>query len=150
MNSFIDIDKDFKEAIGGFVIEFSLLEFNLAELCLLTKEKVIINYLELNLSEKREEVKNIIKKRAPKLEDKWNIINSKIGMLNEERRYIVHGFINYSLSEKQKTFVPKKNIIKNQIFTVKKINKMTKEIMELNTGKNGLGGSFYIEFKNSL
>lgn len=154
---YFENDRNFKEAIGDFIIDFSELEFGLVELCSLIdfdlrkKEETYLKYMGFQFEKKKECLTEFIKENIPDLINIWDSLNEIIGRINHERRFIVHGVMRYYLpNESISTIIKVKNKpIKNEI-TIDKINKLTKQIHELNFGQNGICGEFNILFKTNV
>jgi len=93
--------KDFKEAIGSFIIAFSELEFGLVFLCCMTefdvrqKDKYITKYLGFAFEKKVEHLTKFIDEHLSEIKPTWDKIKNEIGVLNRERRFIVHGVMSY-------------------------------------------------------
>lgn len=153
MNDIFENDKKFKEAIGAFIIAFSELEFGLAILCTLTefdprnKDRFLSKYIGYSFEQKRKTLSDYIKKELSEIENIWNKINTDIGQINRERRFIAHGFMTYSLpNENISTFVKEKGDIVKQRQSVEKIEDLTKTLHEINAGRNGVNGEFHTQF----
>lgn len=146
-------DKDFKEAIGSFVIAFSELEFGLVFLCSMTefdirkKEEYITKYLGFAFEKKVKHLTEFINEQMIELKPIWNILNSEIGQLNRERRFLVHGFMGYSLPhETITTHIKENGVLTQKRHTLKEIKDLTNKIQQLKTGENGINGEFHILF----
>lgn len=146
-------DKDFKEAIGSFVIAFSELEFGLVFLCSMTefdirkKEEYITKYLGFSFEKKQKHITEFINEQLIELKQTWDILNYEIGQLNRERRFLVHGFMGYSLPrETITTHIKEKGELTTKVHTLKEIKDLTKRIQILKTGENGINGEFHILF----
>lgn len=152
MNDIFGNDLKFKEAIGEFIIAFSELEFGLAILCTLTefnpRQKNIFFLKHLGYSfEQRNTLNDFIKKELPEIQKIWSKINTDIGQINRERRFITHGFMTYSLpNENISTYVRERGKVVEQKQAVEKIKDLTKRIYEINTGSNGVNGEFHTQF----
>jgi hypothetical protein len=153
MNDIFENDRKFKEAIGAFIIAFSELEFGLAILCTLTefdprhKDKFLSKYIGYSFEQKRNTLSDFIKKELTEIEKIWCKINTDIGQINRERRFIAHGFMTYSLpNENISTYVKEKGKIVEQKQSIEKIEGLTKTLNEINTGRNGINGEFHTQF----
>src|ERR1700730_14611536 len=108
MNDIFQKDKDFKDAIGAFIIAFSELEFGLAFLCSFTEldlpnnEQYVRKYLGYSFPEKSKVITTYINDNLSEIKPIWDSQQLKISLLNRERKFLVHGFMAYSL--------PKENI----------------------------------------
>lgn len=147
-------DQLFKEAVGEFVINFSELESGIADLCWLFKPAEFENKLEvltMDLSKKRKVLTKLITQLSnQEIEKIWSKLNSKIGELNEYRRHVIHGIYSYYIpNDKIKSEIPLKNKSMSNQFTISKINQLSMKLMDLNTGKNGLNGEFYLKLKKA-
>lgn len=146
-------DREFKEAVGAFVIAFSELEFGLAFLCSMTdfdlfnREYYLKKYIGMSLEQKRSVITDFVKEQMPELAKVWKGLNSKIGELNRDRRYIAHGFMSYSIpKESISTYIRERGSITERLLTTEEIKELTKELYILNTGENGINGEFHILF----
>lgn len=146
-------DKNFKEAIGSFIIAFSELEFGLVFLCAMTefdirqKDNYITKYLGFTFEKKVQHLSTFIEESLTEIKPIWDILKSEIGQLNRERRFLVHGFMSYSLPHETITTHVKESgkvITKNQ--TLEEIKNLTKRLHHLNTGENGINGEFHTLF----
>lgn len=96
-------NKDFKEAIGAFIIGFSELEYGLVLLCSMTETDIrssdyyVSEYLGKPLETKRNRLTSYINEHLLELKDIWCKVNQEIGQLNRERRFLAHGFTTYYL-----------------------------------------------------
>lgn len=153
MRDLYENDRKFKEAIGAFMISFSELEFGLAILCTLTefdprtKDKYLPKFIGLSFERKRNIITDFIKERLPILQEIWEKINSNIGQINRERRFIAHGILSYSLPNEQiRSYIKEKgNIVENKL-SIEQIDELTAKLHEINTGKNGVNGEFHTNF----
>lgn len=146
-------DKNFKEAIGSFIIAFSELEFGLVFLCAMTefdirqKDNYITKYLGFTFEKKVQHLSTFIEEYLTEINPIWDILKSEIGQLNRERRFLVHGFMSYSLPHETITTHVKESgkvITKNQ--TLEEIRNFTHRLHHLNTGENGINGEFHTLF----
>jgi hypothetical protein len=83
----------------------------------------------------------------PEFSLRWDSINSKLGQINQNRRFLVHGigrtnFYHHSV----KAFVPRKESYDLKEFSVDDIKDLSNQISHLLTGKDGLSGDFLIDF----
>jgi len=146
-------DKDFKEAIGAFIIAFSELEFGLAFLCSMTefdlrqKDKYILKYLGYSFKEKIQHLTDFINEHMAEIQPTWDKIKNEVGQLNRERRFLVHGFMSYSLpKETITTYVKESQQITTKKQTLEDIISYTNKLHHLNTGENGINGEFHTLF----
>lgn len=146
-------DKNFKEAIGSFIIAFSELEFGLVFLCAMTefdlrqKDKYITKYLGFAFEKKVEHLSTFIEEHLTEIKPTWDILKSEIGQLNRERRFLVHGFMSYSLPhETITTHVKESGKVITENKTLEEIKNFTNRLHHLNTGENGINGEFYTLF----
>jgi hypothetical protein len=153
MNNFIEKDKEFKEALGSFMIAFSELEYGLVILCTLTefdlrkKDLSYLKYLGYTLELKVKTITEFINDNLPDLKSIWDLIKINIGNVNRERRFLVHGFHNYYLpNENISTRIKENGKIVEKKQSAIEIKKLAKEIQHINTGTNGINGQFYIFF----
>jgi len=155
MNS-VDIlkkDREFKEAIGSFVIAFSELEFGLVFLCTLTefdirqKDNYVTKYLGFAFEKKMTHLTDFIGEQLPDLKSIWEKLKSEIGILNKERRYLVHGFMSYGLPrETITTHVRESGKVSTKNHSLEEIKSFTNRLHHLNTGENGINGEFHTLF----
>ena len=153
MKDLLENDRRFKEAIGEFIIAFSQLEFGLAFLCVLTEpdlkgnEDYLSKYLGFPLDKKLKHLNKYIKNDLFEIHSVWEKIQTQIIILNKERRFLVHGFMSYSLPrEHLVTFTKVKGKIEMKNQTLVQIKEFTNKVQHLNTGKNGINGEFNILF----
>ncbi len=146
-------DKEFKEAIGALVISSSEMEFAICRLCSMVGEDPrehqdrLFQYWDKRLEEKRKAVSDFIKVQTPELHSEWTLINAEIGKLNEDRNFLIHGFVQYYLPNTEVVTYRKKKgkIIKKQ-FSINDIRVLTNKIHQINTGTNGINGVFQTKF----
>ena len=153
-------EKKFKEAIGDFVIHFSELEFGLAKLCALTecsiftsdeKNKNLKKYMGSTFVKKVETLSTAINENIPELQEIWNKIEPEIKEINNKRRYIIHGIINYQFQEEITTaHIKTKKQISTENLDIETINKLTVKISSLNTGIYGINGKFNTLFTKAI
>ncbi len=105
-------NRSFKEALGGFVIAFSELEFGLVFLCTLTefdpryKDKYVTKYLGFSFEQKVRHITDYVDEHLSEVKPVWDKIKVEIGQLNRERRFLIHGFLSYGFpSEEIATYV---------------------------------------------
>lgn len=146
-------DKNFKEAIGSFIIAFSELEFGLVFLCSMTefdvrqKDNYITKYLGFTFEKKVQHLTSFIEEHLIEIKPTWDIIKSEIGQLNRERRFLVHGFMSYSLPhETITTHVKESGKVTTKNQTLEEIKNLTNRLHHLNTGENGINGEFHTLF----
>lgn len=153
MTNIIKNDKDFKEAIGAFIIAFSELEFGLAFLCSTTefdlrfKDKHLPKYLGFSFDQKMKHLSEYIDEHLLEFKPTWSMLKVEIGQLNRERRFFAHGFMLYSLPrETITTHIREKGKITTKNQSLQEIKSLTSRLRHLNTGKNGINGEFHTEF----
>ncbi len=146
-------DKNFKEAIGSFIIAFSELEFGLVFLCAMTefdirqKDNYITKYLGFTFEKKVQHLSTFIEEHLTEIKPTWDILKSEIGQLNRERRFLVHGFMSYSLPhETITTHVKESGKVTTKNQTLEEIKNFTNRLHHLNTGENGINGEFHTLF----
>lgn len=148
-------DKEFKEAIGAFIIAFSELEYGLADLCSMTefdlrkKSEYFIKHVGFPFERKVSNLTEFIEENLPDLKPVWDELKIEIGQINYERRFIAHGFIQYFLpfeSSTSSTFVRKGKELVERKHDSKSIKALTDRIYHLNTGKSGINGAFHTLF----
>lgn len=147
---FLENDRSFKEAIGSFVIAFSKVEYALAILSSLTEKdirkanEVFIDCVGQPLEIKLKRITDYIKSELPELKAIWETIRNEIGLLNEERRYIVHGIHHWGLPKDTiRTRVRKGKNLRVKTHTVNQIMKLTNRLAHVETGDYGVNGEFY-------
>lgn len=153
MANLIQKDKEFKAAIGAFVIAFSEFEFGLNFLCALTefdllnKDYYVTKYLGMTFESKMKTMSDFIDTHMKEFGLQWERIKSEIGPINKERRHIVHGIMTYYLpNETIRTYVKEKGEIKSKELSIEEINSLTNRLQHLNTGEYGINGEFHTEF----
>ncbi len=153
MSDIFEKDKEFKEAIGAFIIAFSKLEYGLARLGVLTefdlrhRNDYLLQHIGSSFEQKKKKITEYIENYLPELKPIWDIQKEKIGQLNRERRFLAHGFDNYSLPrENITTYVKEKQKLAKREYDVKSIKSLTNDLHHLLTGENGINGEFHIEF----
>jgi hypothetical protein len=146
-------DREFKEAIGEFIIAFSELEYGLVFLCTMTefdlrnKDSHIIKYMSFSFEQKVRQLTDFIEEYLPELKHIWDKLKVEIGQLSRERRFLAHGFMDYYIpNESITTSVREKGqvTVKNQTLT--EIRSYIKRLHILNTGENGINGEFHFLF----
>jgi len=144
---------EIEKLLGRFTIQFSKLEYGLVILCALTESDIINyqnyieKYLKLSFGEKRDHLKVYIKNNLSPIYPSWKSINAEIGKVNELRRYLVHG-IGYSnlFHPEFKTMVAKSSKIDCKSFNKSDLLKIIGQVIEINTGANGICGNFKTQF----
>ena len=146
-------NKEFKEAIGAFVIAFSELEFGLVDLCSMTefdirkKDHYVTKYLWFTFERKLQHLTDFISENLSELEPVWEKLKNEIGQLNRERRFLVHGFMTYYLPhETITTHVKEKGKVTTKHQTLEEIKGFINRLQHLNTGENGINGAFHTLF----
>lgn len=153
--SFENLEK-FRNALGSLVIEFSKLEFSLTYYCAIIENPYnhtveLRNYLGSELEAKRNKVKSFIYTNLVDLKTEWDVINSKIGSINQERRHLIHGIgRSYFLLDAIKTIIKKGDEIVSKQYAVEDIKIITNKLSHLLTGENGLEGEFLTKFTTQL
>lgn len=153
MSDIFENDKKFKQAIGAFMIAFSELEYGLAYLGAFTefdlrkREDYLLKHIGNSFTNKMKNITSYIKNYLPELKDVWDIQKNKIELLNNERRFVAHGIVNYSLpNETIMTYVKNGAKLSSREYDIETIKRLTKELSYLSTGKNGINGEFHTEF----
>lgn len=153
MKTILKNDQEFKHAIGSFIIAFSELEFGLAFLCSMTefdirrKDEYIVKFIGYTFEKKLEHLSNFISEQLTELQPIWEDLKIEIGVLNRERRFLVHGFMSYGLpKETITTHIKEGKKITSKTHTIKEIKDFTDRLYHLNTGKNGINGEFHTLF----
>jgi len=115
------------------------------------KSANVIDFIGKTLKEKRTLLRKYIKSELPELLEEWEVINGEIGVLNLERRYLVHGIGRaYLFHENISTYVKVGKTVQTKEYKVKDIKSLTNRIGHVNTGKNGINGVFYFKFKTAI
>jgi len=150
-------DKDFKEAIGAFIIAFSELEFGLVFLCSMTefdvrkKDEYLTKYLGFTFDRKMQHLTEFISENLEELKPIWQKLKNEIGQLNRERRFLVHGFMTYYLPhESITTHVKENGKLTTKKQTLAEIKSFTNRLHHLNTGENGINGEFHTLFTKTI
>lgn len=153
MTDILKNDKEFKQAIGAFIIAFSELEFGLVFLCSMTefdvrkKDEYVTKYLGFTFERKMQHLTDFISENLNELKPVWDKLKNEIGQLNRERRFLVHGFMTYYLPhETITTHVKEKGKVITKKQTIEEIKKFTNRLHHLNTGENGINGEFHTLF----
>lgn len=153
MGNLFQNDKEFKQAIGSFIIAFSELEFGLAFLCSMTefdirkKDDYVIKYIGFTFEKKVEHLTNFINEHLEEVQPIWAKLKTEIGVLNRERRFLVHGFMDYYLpNETITTHIKEQGKVTTKNQTLEEIKDYTNRLYHLNTGKNGINGEFHTLF----
>ena len=153
MINILDKDKEFKEAIGSFIIAFSQLEFGLVFLCAMTefdirqKDNYVIKYLGFTFEKKVIHLTEFIDEHLSEMKLIWDKLKIEIRQLNNERRFLVHGFMTYYLpKENITTHIKEGKAITTKKQTLKEIKDYTNRLHHLNTGEYGINGEFHTMF----
>lgn len=153
MTDILKNDKEFKQAIGAFIIAFSELEFGLVFLCSMTefdvriKNEYVTKYLGFTFERKMQHLTDFISENMNELTPIWEKLKNEIGQLNRERRFLVHGFMTYYLPhETITTHVKENGKVTNKKQTLEEIKGFTNRLHHLNTGENGINGEFHTLF----
>ena len=150
MESIFDKDKNFKAAVGGFIVEFSKLESGLTVLDALTEfdlpnyAKYLPKYWGLSFEQKKNILTDFIKDQLPELNSIWQKLKQEMEDINKERRFIVHGFANSFIPKGTiTTYIHKKGKIEDKELDINTIKKLTNRLRILLTGDNGINGEFH-------
>lgn len=152
MKKLYERHKDFKEAIGSFILKFSELEFGLGIICsftefnLLTREQTLPTYLGLTLENKKKTITDYIKKYEPEIKPTWDKIKTEIKFLNEQRRYIAHGIERVYVNDNLRAIVKVGQQLEEKRLTIEEVKQWTNRLSHVNTGNNGVIGAFYLDF----
>jgi len=153
MTDILKNDKEFKQAIGAFIIAFSELEFGLVFLCSMTefdvrkKDEYVTKYLGFTFERKMQHLTDFISENLNELTPIWEKLKNEIGQLNRERRFLVHGFMTYYLPhETITTHVKENGKVTTKKQTLEEIKGFTNRLHHLNTGENGINGEFHTLF----
>jgi len=144
--------KNFKEAIGSFILAFSELEFGLGIICsftefnLLTREQTLPNYLGQTLENKKKIITDYINQYEPEIKPTWDKIKSEIEFLNKQRRYIAHGIEGGYVNDSLRAIVKVGQQLEEKQLTLEEVRKWTNRLHHVNTGDNGIIGEFYLDF----
>jgi hypothetical protein len=146
----LENDRQFKEAIGAFIIASSEMEFAITSLCSILGEdprfhqKQLLDIFGKTLEQKRQQVGEFIKIHLPELKEEWININVEIGQINADRRHLAHGFTQYYLPQEHiETYVKNNGRVKKKLFTIGDIKALTNKIHHINSGENGINGVFH-------
>jgi hypothetical protein len=153
MSSILEIESKLKEEIGSFIIQFSEVEFSLSILVNLIykisgESKPLSKIQLISFSKKREKISEYLESTS--LQERWTIIDKKLSLINQDRRFLVHGHLNYSLpvSGKIETYKSDKGNITSRTYSSDSIRNLTKQLIDIHTGDDGLAGVFYLDFKS--
>ncbi len=148
MNPF-DLNDIFKKNVGEFILTFSEIEFSLGILVSylengIEKDPLIPDIIGLNLDDKRKRIRIGLKDNS-ELIILWNKIDGKLSDCNSFRRLIAHGIVSNHLPNPSIQGLVKakpRNGVKGFIFkdiTNELLEKKLKKLIDINTGKIGLG-----------
>ena len=147
---FLKSDREFKEAIGAFIIASSEMEFAISILCSIIGEdprhhqSQFNEIFGFNLESKRKLIGSFIKANIPSLLNEWTTINAEIGQINVDRRRLAHGFTQYYLpNERIDTYIKLNGNVAKKQFSLGDIKSLTNKIHHINTGDNGIGEVFH-------
>lgn len=152
MSILFENHEKFKCSIGHFIMRFAELEFSLLYFCGIVDNPIDLNLgislnLKLTFNERQKKISKFIKNEIPELQDKWNLINSKLGQINLERNFLVHGIGQTSFYQDSiRAFITRKESVKVKEFSIIDIKKLSNDISNLLTGVDGLSGEFLIAF----
>lgn len=152
MKNLYEKHKDLKEVIGSFILAFSELEFGLGILCtftefdLLRKDDRLPHYLGMTLDNKKRTITDYLSRYEPELTAKWNKIKTEIDFLNGQRRFIAHGIQRVYVGDNLTAIVRVRGQLEEKILTIEEVDKWTSRLHHVNTGENGVIGTFYGEF----
>ena len=111
------------------------------------KDNYITKYLGFTFEKKVQHLTSFIEEHLIEIKPTWDIIKSEIGQLNRERRFLVHGFMSYSLPhETITTHVKESGKVTTKNQTLEEIKNLTNRLHHLNTGENGINGEFHTLF----
>lgn len=158
MDNILLADKKFKEAIGAFTISFSSLEFGLARIAALLEfqnnegDYDLLKNMGYPFGTKVEKISKHINLNFTQFKTSWNELKKEIGDVNRERRFITHGIIFDSLYQGNGVTarIKEKNKVSIKTLDTETIITLTKKLHNLNTGRNGINGEFYINIKNAI
>lgn len=146
-------DKEFKEAIGSFIIAFSELEYGLAFLCSMTefdlrfKDNYLIKYIGFSFEQKVKHLTEFIDEHLTEIKPTWDKLKEEIRQLNRERRFLAHGFMTYYLPhETITTYIKEGKQLVQKKQTPKEIKSLTSRVQHVNTGEHGVNGEFHTLF----
>jgi hypothetical protein len=134
------------------MLAFSQLEFGLGILCtftefdLLRRDEHLPDYLGMTLENKKKKITDYLNKYEPELVQTWTEIKKEIDDLNSQRRFIAHGVQNVFVDDKLTAVVRVGGQLREEELTIDKVNQWTRRLNEVNTGDNGILGSFYGAF----
>jgi len=149
----IEQDRNFKAAIGAFIIAFSELEYGLAHLGVMSefdirkKDDYLLKHIGYPFERKVKNLTGFIEENMNELKPIWDNLKVEIGQLNRERRFIAHGFNQYFLpKESITTYIKEGKTLKSKDLNIKTIKELTNRLHHLNTGENGINGNFHTLF----
>lgn len=149
-------DKEFKEAIGAFIIAFSELEFGLVFLCCMTefdlrkKDGYVTKYLGYSFEKKISHITEFIEEHLAEIKPTWDILKTEIGKLNRERRFLAHGFMTYFLpNESITTYIRESGQLTGKKQTLEEIKSYIDRLHHLKSGENGVNGNFHTLFSKT-
>ena len=155
MRDIFENREKYKSAVGHFVMNFSELEFSLLYYCGLIdyphdQNFGVKSHLNSTFGQRRTKISNFIRSDIPKLQATWDNINSKLGEVNRDRRFLVHGIGRASFFEDSiKAFIPNKDTVDLKNFSIDSIKAINNKIGYLLTGDDGLTGEFLIKFNTA-
>jgi hypothetical protein len=144
--------KALKASIGNFITSFSVMEYALGIICtftefdLIRKEEHLADYLGMTLDQKKKKIGDYINKYEPELSPIWSSLKSSIDVLNKNRRFIAHGIQQVFVDDNIVANVRSGRTLESKVLTKEEIDEWTDQLNELNSGSNGIVGSFYIDF----
>lgn len=144
--------KSFKAIIGDFILAFSEMEFGLGiiasftEFNLLARESKLPYYLGLTLENKRKAISEYIDIYEPNLAETWKQIDKEIDFLNKQRRFIAHGIERVYMKDSVEAKVKVGGKLESKELTIEEVKKWVIKLHHVNTGENGIIGSFYLDF----
>lgn len=144
--------KLFQNAVGQFVFEFAEIEFSLLYYWGLidspkNQNSSIRENIGTSFEERRKKVTNFVNINLPDLKTRWDKINTKLGSINQERRYLIHGIGQASFYEDSITaLIKQKGELSLKKFTITDIAKLSDKIAHVLTGIDGIAGEFLIDF----
>jgi hypothetical protein len=152
MRDIFENQNKFQKAIGGFIIKFTELEFSLLYYCgLIDNPKnqniSIREHIGTELEKRRKKITKFIHLNLPEISLSWDKINTQIGIINNERHFLIHGIGSTSFFQDSiKAIIKQKGELKIREFSINDINNLSNQIAHILTGDNGLTGEFLTEF----
>jgi len=150
----VNEDPELRKQLADFVIFFSTIENYISDFAYRSelfegKRPNFRSIAKKDLSEKREIIKSFINGKLPILMDLWNIINSRIGSLNNERKFLIHSVGLFNINSSYFNTGVKQNG-RFKIYSSSDIKKLNEQIDDLIFGDEGLASNFYSKFVDEL